>query len=75
VATNGRSDHKKEARPVVTKTIPEDVQELIEALQQRLGLSIWTGQILLNLNERTLQSVETKTYLRVRKETVVTFGA
>lgn len=60
---------------VVSKPIPEDVQDLVDRLQQRLGLSIRTGQILLNLNEKTLQSVETKTFLRVRKEIPMNVGA
>lgn len=41
------------------------VQELTDALQKTLGLSVVSGQIVLNLNESRVQSVETKTFQRL----------
>lgn len=44
-----------------------DVQHLVAALQDALGLKVTCGSITLNLNEALLQSVKTETHLRVKK--------
>ena len=46
--------------------IAPDVQELAARLQQQLGLAVVCGQVTLNFNNGDLQSVETKTFVRVK---------
>lgn len=41
-----------------------NVQQIVLALQAALGVNIATGQIVLNINEGRLQSLETKSYRR-----------
>lgn len=41
------------------------VQELADALQKALNLSVVSGQIVLNLTQSQVQSVETKTFQRI----------
>jgi hypothetical protein len=44
-----------------------DLQQLVADLQRALGLSVTCGQIVLNLNERRVQSYEVKEHFTVRK--------
>ena len=49
------------------RTVTPDVQYLVAALQDALGLKVTCGSITLNLNEATLQSVKTETHMRIKE--------
>lgn len=53
----------------------KDLQAIADRLQELLGSEIDNGQLVINLNERRVQSVEGKFFVRIAQKVVATTSA